>query len=224
MQIPKELITNNIRNALYYNAYLEMVAKHGQKTAAEEGGKKKSVTKADKSKKPATAKQLKPNPIKEKSSKPAPTLKPKMSLELFQALGQAHVGGVSIREPVAEATRPLPMVEGKGKAITTEEQAAQSLLALHTPKRRSTTDQFIFQRQTPTTEEASTRPSAQPQDNASANIVRDSSSLVDAEIGADTDKTNSGGDTKILQIGEEHGEYVANVVDQEEKTAKINEG
>nr|GEW61915.1 hypothetical protein [Tanacetum cinerariifolium] len=38
-------------------------------------------------------------------------------------------------------------VEGKGKAIATKEQAAHSLLALHTPKRRSTTDQFIRQRQ-----------------------------------------------------------------------------
>ncbi|GJX42304.1 hypothetical protein Tco_0257294 [Tanacetum coccineum] len=113
-----------------------------------------------------------------------------MSLESFQAQGQAHVGGVSIREPITEATRPLPMVEGKGKAIATEEQAAQSLLALHTPKRR----------------------------------IRDSSSPADAKTGFDTDKTNSRGDTEILQIGEEQGEYVANVVDQEEKTAKINEG
>nr|GFA94160.1 hypothetical protein [Tanacetum cinerariifolium] len=59
----------------------------------------------------------------------------------------------------------------------TEEQAAQSLLALHTPKRKSTKDQFIFHRRTPVTEEASTAPSAQPQDDASANIVRDSLSL-----------------------------------------------
>ncbi|GJR74059.1 hypothetical protein Tco_0086424 [Tanacetum coccineum] len=35
MQIPKELITDNIRNAPYYNAYLEMVAKHDQKIMAE---------------------------------------------------------------------------------------------------------------------------------------------------------------------------------------------
>nr|GFC80225.1 hypothetical protein [Tanacetum cinerariifolium] len=55
----------------------------------------------------------------------------------FQAQGQAHVGSVAIREPVAEATRPLLVVEGKGKAIETKEQAAQSLLALHTPKRRN---------------------------------------------------------------------------------------
>ncbi|GJU52980.1 hypothetical protein Tco_1226694 [Tanacetum coccineum] len=194
MQIPKELITNNIRNAPYYNAYLDMVSKNDQKTTAEEGGKKKSATKADKSKKPTTAKQLKPKPVKEKSSKPAPALKPKVSLESFQAQGQAHVGGVAIREPVAEATRPIPMVEGKGKAIATEEQAAQSL------------------------------PSVQPHDDASANIVRDSPSPADAKTGADTDKTNSGGDTKILQISKEQGKDVANMVDLEEKTAKINEG
>nr|GEX76147.1 ribonuclease H-like domain-containing protein [Tanacetum cinerariifolium] len=37
MQIPKELITNNIKNAPYYNTYLEMVTKHDKKIAAEEG-------------------------------------------------------------------------------------------------------------------------------------------------------------------------------------------
>ncbi|GKB29950.1 hypothetical protein Tco_0869351 [Tanacetum coccineum] len=162
---------------------------HDQKIMAEKGGKKK----------PATAKQLKPKPVKEKSSKPSPAMKPKVTQEKpakpspAKNPKRAHVGGVAIREPVAEATRPLPVVEGKGKAIATEEQA-------------------------------STRPSAQPQDDASANIVRNSPSLADAETGADTDKTNSGGNTKILQIGEEQGEDVANVVDQEEKTVEINEG
>ncbi|GJY14339.1 retrovirus-related pol polyprotein from transposon TNT 1-94 [Tanacetum coccineum] len=125
---------------------------------------------------------------------------------------------------VAEATRPLPVVEGKGKEIATKEQAAQSLLALHNPKKRSTMNQFIFQRQTPTTEEASTGPSTQPQDDTSVNIVRDSPSPTDAETGADTDKTNSKGDTEILQIGEEQGDDVANMVNLEEKTAKIDEG
>ncbi|GJU99455.1 hypothetical protein Tco_1328726 [Tanacetum coccineum] len=194
MPIPNELISNNIMNASYYDAYLEMVAKHDQKIAAEKGERKK----------PTTAKQPKPKPAKEKPSKPTLALKPK-------AQSQAHVGGVAIQEPVAEATRPFPVVEGKEKAIATDEQAAQSLLALHTPKRRSTTDQFIFQRQTPATEEASTGPSAQPQDDTSANIVRESPSLADAETSADTDKTNSRGNTKILQIGEEQGDDVANV-------------
>ncbi|GKF64075.1 hypothetical protein Tco_0187523 [Tanacetum coccineum] len=69
--IPNELITNNIKNAPYYNAYLEMVAKHDQKIATKKGGKKK----------PATAKQLKPKPVKEKSSKPAHAPKPKVTRE-----------------------------------------------------------------------------------------------------------------------------------------------
>ncbi|GJX06960.1 hypothetical protein Tco_0194892 [Tanacetum coccineum] len=86
--------------------------------------------------------------------------------------------------------------DGKGKSISTNEQAAQSLLALHMPKKRSTTDQFIFQRRTPTTEEASTGPSAQPQDDASANIVHNSPSPADAETGTDTDITTSTANTK----------------------------
>ncbi|GKC74464.1 hypothetical protein Tco_1120347 [Tanacetum coccineum] len=147
-----------------------------------------------------------------------------MSLESFQAQIQEHVGGVAIREPVAEATRPLSMVEGNGKAIATEEQAAQSQLALYTPKKRSTTNQFIFQRWTPATEEASTGPSTLPQDDASTNIVRDSPSPADAKTGVGTDKTNSGGDTEILQIGEEQGDDVANMENLEEKTAVIDEG
>ncbi|GKD36131.1 hypothetical protein Tco_1251640 [Tanacetum coccineum] len=167
--------------------HLEMVAKHDQKITAEEVGKKKLATKADKSKKPATTKQLKPKPVKEKSSKPAPAPKPKMSLESFQAQGQAHVGGVAIREPVAEATRPLLV------------------------------------RQTPATEEASTGPSVQPHDDTSANIVRDSPSPADAEIGADIDKTDSGGDIEILQIGKEQSKDVANLVNLEEKIAEIDE-
>ncbi|GJU21528.1 hypothetical protein Tco_1154870 [Tanacetum coccineum] len=219
MPIPNELITNNIRNAPYYNAYLEMVAKHDQKIAAEKGGKKK----------PATAKQLKPKPVKEKSSKPAPAPKPKvtqvkpakpshakhskmgkvqkirkgksslqlidedeptqpepepepehqgereeydveraiqMSLESFQAHSQVHVGGVAIREPIAKATRPLPV------------------------------------RRTPATKEASTGPSKWPQDDASANIVRESPSPMDAKTGANTDKTNSG-EEKTVEIDED---------------------
>ncbi|GKE99742.1 hypothetical protein Tco_0023093, partial [Tanacetum coccineum] len=186
MPIPNELSSNNIRKASYYNAFLEMVAKHDQKVAAEKEGKKKS----------ASTKQPKPNPSIEKLTKPAPASKPKvskekpskasnakppkpkpakekltkatplqkaskgkvakvhnvkssfqlvdkpdeepthselvfepeqegageeydmehaiqMSLESFQAQGHAHVGGVAIQEPVVEAIRPLPVVEGK---------------------------------------------------------------------------------------------------------------
>ncbi|GJV24965.1 hypothetical protein Tco_1377660 [Tanacetum coccineum] len=152
---------------------------------------KPKVTK-EKPSKPSTAKPPKPKPSKEKSTKATPLQKAgigegeeydveraiQMSLESFQAQSQAHVGGVAIREPVAEATRPLPVVEGKGKAI----------------------------------------------DDTSANIVRDSPSPADAKTGADTDMTNSRGNTKILQIGDEQGGDVTEVVNLEDKTAEIEEG
>ncbi|GKC67401.1 hypothetical protein Tco_1099999, partial [Tanacetum coccineum] len=187
MPIPNELISNNIKNAPYYNAYLEMVAKHDYKVAAEKEGKKKTASakqpklkpSKEKPSKPSTAKPPKPKPTKEKSTKATPLQKDgngkvakvrNMSLESFHVEGHAHVRGVAIREPIAEATRPLPVVEGKA------------------------------------TNEASTGPSTIPQDDTSANIVRDSPSSVDAETGAESDKTNSRGDTEIFQIAEELGE------------------
>nr|GEY07721.1 histone deacetylase 14 [Tanacetum cinerariifolium] len=219
MKIPNDLITDNIRRAPYYKSYLEMVLKHERKIIAKkEGGKKKTAPKVDKpvkpppakQAKPVTARQTKPKPVKEKSTKPTPPQKaskgkvtkvqnvksslqlideldeeqnqPKsvpepqgageeydleraiqMSLESFHAQGQAHVGSVAIREPVADATRPLLVVEGKGKAI----------------------------RQTPATKDASTGPSTQPQDDTSANIVREIPSPADAETCGDTDKAGS---------------------------------
>ncbi|GJU12823.1 hypothetical protein Tco_1135219 [Tanacetum coccineum] len=256
MPIPNELISNNIRNASYYNAFLEMVTKNDQKVststkqpkpkpAIEKSSKlgpasKPKVTKVKPSK-ASTAKPPKPKPAKEKSTKattlqkagkgkdakvhnvkssfqlvdkpneePAhsePESEPEqegaceeydmehaiqMSLESFQAQGHAHVGGVEIQEPVAEAIRPLPVVEGKGKAITL------------------------------TTEEASTGPSAQPLDDTSANIIRDSPSPADAETGARSDKISSGGDTEIVQITEELGEDVEKQENVKEKTMELD--
>ncbi|GJY25044.1 hypothetical protein Tco_0399770 [Tanacetum coccineum] len=227
---------------------LEMVTKHDQKVATKKEGKKKTASAKqpkpkptkEKPSKPSTVKPPKWKPVKKKSTKATPIQKagkgkvakvrnvkssfqlvdepdekpaqPKpepehqgegkeydveraiqMSLESFHAEGHAHVGCMAIREPVAEATRPLLVVEGKGKAIT------------------------------PATEEASTRPSAQPQDDTSANVVRDSPSPADAETGANTDKINSGGDTEILQIGEEQGDET-NMVNLEEKTDELDQG
>nr|GEW19391.1 hypothetical protein [Tanacetum cinerariifolium] len=263
MPIPDELISNNIRNVPYYNAYLEMFVKHDQKMSTEKEGTKKTVSAKQPKSKPAIKKASKPTPTlkrkasklrpskasadkppkskpaKEKSTKttlPQPTDKGKvvkvykakspfqmvdgpdeepahsepepelihqgegdeddmelaiqMSLESFQAQSQEHIGSVAIREPIVEATRPLPVVKGKGKAIAIEEQAAHSMLVLHTPKKRSTTNQFILQRRTLVTEEASTGPSTQVQDDTSINIVRDSPSPVDAETetGKDVDE------------------------------------
>ncbi|GKE51850.1 hypothetical protein Tco_1487006 [Tanacetum coccineum] len=217
MPIPKELITEAIQRSEYYKQYVEMATR---KVQAKEGGKKKTAPKADK---PAgKGKVTKVRNVKislqlvdepdEEQAQPEPEPQgageeydveraSQMSLESFQAHGQAHVGGVAIREPVA-----------------------QSLLELHTPMKTRTTDQYIFQRRIPVTEKASTGPSAQPEDDASANITCDTPSPIDAETGADIDKTNSEGDTEILNIGGEQGEDVANKEDLEGKTAEIDEG
>nr|GEU94700.1 retrovirus-related Pol polyprotein from transposon TNT 1-94 [Tanacetum cinerariifolium] len=199
MPITDELILNNIRNAPYYNTYLEMVAKHDRKVAAEKEGNKKTASAKQPKSKPAikkssklapapklkatkeipskasTAKPPKLKPVKEKSTK---TTLPKqagkgegdeddmeraiwMSMESFQVQSQAHVGGVVIREPVAEATQPPPVVEGKGKANT------------------------------PAIEASLTGPSVQAQDDTSANIISDSPSPADAETSAASEKTNN---------------------------------
>nr|GEV32611.1 hypothetical protein [Tanacetum cinerariifolium] len=71
MPIPNELISNNIRNAPYSNAYLKMVAKHDRKVTAKKEGKKKT----------ARAKQPKSKTAIEKSSKPTPGPKPKAAKE-----------------------------------------------------------------------------------------------------------------------------------------------
>ncbi|GKE51144.1 hypothetical protein Tco_1486300, partial [Tanacetum coccineum] len=92
-----------------------------------------------------------------------------------------------------------------------------------TPKRISTTDQFILQRRNPTTDEASTGPSAQPLDDTSANIIHDSPSLADAETGARLDKTSSGGDTEIMQITKELGKDVEKQENVKEKTVELDQ-
>ncbi|GJS20240.1 hypothetical protein Tco_0448872 [Tanacetum coccineum] len=58
-------------------------------------------------------------------------------------------------------------------------------------------------RQLPVVKDASTGPSAQPHDDTSVNVVRDTPFPADAETGADTEKSNSEGDTKnILMFAE----------------------
>ncbi|GKD28365.1 hypothetical protein Tco_1239143 [Tanacetum coccineum] len=83
-------------------------------------------------------------------------------------------------------------------------------------------------RRTPVTQDASTRPSAQPQDDTSADVVHDTLSLVDstndAENAADMQQSNSKNDTEILNDVEEQVEEVSNMVALEERNFKFNEG
>ncbi|GJT41786.1 retrovirus-related pol polyprotein from transposon TNT 1-94 [Tanacetum coccineum] len=200
MPIPKDLITNVIRNSEYYQRYLKMAARKPRQATTvtdEEGGKKKKALPAGKSKQPARAKQpaltKQTKPVKEKTSNPSPSKK----------IRKAPVSGVAIREPTSVIPRMLPDVEGKGKGIATDEQATQW---------------------TPVTQDAYTGPSTQLQDDTSANVVHDTPSPSDAETGADTKKSNSEGDTEILNVGEKQGEDMSNMVALEERTFKLDEG
>ncbi|GJW56996.1 hypothetical protein Tco_0103727 [Tanacetum coccineum] len=78
---------------------------------------------------------------------------------------------VVFREPDSGKLQPLPEVQGKGKEMVGEEQAAQVLLNLQTPKKKNPAEQFIFQRRTCLTdsgtksdEEVSPKMSAQGQE------------------------------------------------------------
>ncbi|GJR70435.1 hypothetical protein Tco_0016500 [Tanacetum coccineum] len=198
----------------------------------------KTAFKADKPKKPTSAKQSKP--VKEKTSKPTPSKKIRKGKVMKVRKGKSSEHLVDEEEEIQPASEPqveddeynlqrgiarqLPIVEGKGKGIVTNEQAAQSLLDLQKPKKKSTTDQYIFQRRTPATEDASTGPSAQPQDDTSANVFCDTLCPADVETGAGTEKSNSEGDTEILNVAEEQGEDVSNTVALEERTVELDEG
>nr|GEU53752.1 retrovirus-related Pol polyprotein from transposon TNT 1-94 [Tanacetum cinerariifolium] len=148
MPIPIKLISNNIKNASYYNAYLEMVAKHDRKIADDQGGKKK----------PATAKQPKLKHVKEKSSKPAPVPKPKATKE-----------------------KPTnPSFAKQSKWVRCLKLAKEKVLFNSSRKKNQLNLNLNL------------NPNPNIKDDASTNIVYESSSYAVAETGADTDKMNSG--------------------------------
>ncbi|GKA79988.1 hypothetical protein Tco_0786584 [Tanacetum coccineum] len=238
MPIPKYLITDAIQNPEYYKKYMEMaVRKPHQLTnmTGEEVETKKKASKAGKSIQSALAKQ--PKPAKKTTSKPTPLNKiykrkrsnhlvnkadkePQHASELhveddeynlqrgiqtsLESL-QVPVGRVVIHEPDPGFIRKLLDVEGKGKDIVSDEQ-----------------------RQTSVTQNESTRPSTQPQDDTSTNVVHDTSSLVDftndAETVTDMEQSNNETNTKILNIVEERGGEVSNTVALEERTVELDEG
>ncbi|GJS88441.1 hypothetical protein Tco_0771077 [Tanacetum coccineum] len=104
----------------------------------------------------------------------------KLSLDpAFLPQSRAPVGGVTIRDPVSEATPKLHEVVGKGKAVVTEEQVAHSLIDLS--KKKRTTDQFILVRRDQTPPDSTTGPSSQPDDDTSEKVIHESSSTSDSE-------------------------------------------
>ncbi|GJS86942.1 hypothetical protein Tco_0769578 [Tanacetum coccineum] len=243
MPIPNELITDDIRGADYYDAYLEKVAKHQRYLAGEEVSDPDSpAPKPAKSTKPKVTKQAKPVAPKAATKKPQPaptkpkekkrkqaketteatppakrakagkvakkrTLKRSQQLvdefvdegiplteprfgdleadtqrAIEESLKDAHgaprgpLPPVVFRETDTGKFQPLPEVEGKGKEKVSAEQAARVLLNLQTPKKKSPTEQYIFQRRT----SAPTEPSG-----------HDESSSLYAELGLTESDTES---------------------------------
>ncbi|GJU22224.1 hypothetical protein Tco_1155566 [Tanacetum coccineum] len=193
MSIPNELIINVIREAYYYDAYLEKVAKHQRYIAGEELSDPESPApkpaKPIKQAKPKATEQPTVSKTKAKKSKPAPA-KPKekkrkpmsesseaqplakrakagkvvkkrtvKSSKQLKKLNRCYqlIGGplppVVFRETDAGKFQPLPEVPGKGKEKVGEEQAAQVLLNLQTPKKKGSAEQYIFQRRSHVTTE-----------------------------------------------------------------------
>nr|GEZ09477.1 copia protein [Tanacetum cinerariifolium] len=78
--------------------------------------------------------------------------------ESLKSVHDSHRGpllSVVFREPDSEKFQPLLEVQGKGKEKVSDEQVALDLLTLHTPKKVSPTEQYIFQRCTPAPTEPS---------------------------------------------------------------------
>ncbi|GJR37400.1 hypothetical protein Tco_1213084 [Tanacetum coccineum] len=129
----------------------------------------------------------------------------KLSLDpAFLPQGRAPVGGVTIRDPVSEATPKLHEVVGKGKAVVTEEQVAHSLVDLS--KKKRTTDQFILVRRDQTPPDSTTGPSSQPDDDTSDKVIHESSSTSDSE------RTESETETAAPKDDKDQGEVDSSTV------------
>ncbi|GJS13242.1 hypothetical protein Tco_0407714 [Tanacetum coccineum] len=184
MPIPNELITDDIRGADYYDAYLEKVAKHQRYLAGEEVSDPDSpAPKPAKSTKPKAKETTDATPPakRAKAGKVAKKRTLKKSQQLVdefvdegipltepgfgdleadtqraieESLKDAHgahrgpLPPVVFRETDTGKFQPLPEVEGKGKEKVGAEQAARVLLNLQTPKKKSPTEQYIFQKRT----------------------------------------------------------------------------
>ncbi|GJZ20017.1 retrovirus-related pol polyprotein from transposon TNT 1-94 [Tanacetum coccineum] len=146
MSIPDALLTDAIKSAPYYSSYLEHVTEY-QRYLNEEHDKAD-----DKSPEPASSQPPKLTPTPTESSKKCQGKKCKLVMESTNAPSPAKrskackgpARPVVIKEPDSRRIQPLPEVQGKGKEKVVEEQAAQDLLTLQTPKPKNRVDQFIF--------------------------------------------------------------------------------
>nr|GEU40574.1 hypothetical protein [Tanacetum cinerariifolium] len=177
MAIPNKLILNNIRNAPYYNAYLEMVAKHDQKVASKKEGKMKtgsdkqpkSKPAIEKSSKPAHApkqKETKERPFKASTAKPP---KPKPAKEKSTKTIPPQQAGKAQSKPELKLEH-----QGEGDEDDMERAIQMSLESFQTQSQAHVGCRLQLLK-------SSFGPSTQAQDDTSTNIVLDSPSPVDVE-------------------------------------------
>ncbi|GKE51587.1 hypothetical protein Tco_1486743, partial [Tanacetum coccineum] len=196
MPIPNELISNNTRNASYYNAYLEMVAKHDQKVAAEKEGKKKY----------ASTKQPKLKPAIKKSRKLAPAPKPKVT--------KVKPSKASTAKP----PKPKPTKEKLTKATPLQKASKGKVVKVRNVK---SSFQLVDE---PDKEPAHSEPEPEPkQEGAGEEYDMECAIQMNPETGSRLDKTSSGGDTKIVQITKELGEDVEKQENVEKKTMELDQ-
>nr|GEZ39382.1 hypothetical protein [Tanacetum cinerariifolium] len=117
---------------------------------------------------------------------------------------------VVIREPESGKYQPLPEVQGKGKEKVTDEQVSLDLLTLQTPKKKSPTDQFIFQRCTIT---------------PTRSFGHDESSSLYAELGLTDSEVESDEDVPGMDAGvQDEGQARPNPSEQDKGQAGLNPG
>ncbi|GJX16388.1 hypothetical protein Tco_0217220 [Tanacetum coccineum] len=132
------------------------------------------------------------------------------SLKDVHAAHQGPLPPVVIREPESGKFQPLPEVQGKGKKKVGEEQAAQVLLNLPTPKKKSPADQYIFQRHS----YAPTEP-----------LGHDESSSLYAELSLTDSETESNEEVPGIDIGDQDkGQARPNPGIQDKGQARSNPG
>ncbi|GJW08851.1 hypothetical protein Tco_1571274 [Tanacetum coccineum] len=133
--------------------------------------------------------------------------------ESLKEVHDAHRGPlppVVIREPDSRKFQPLPEVQGKGKEKVSDEQVALDLLTLQTPKKKSPTEQYIFQRCTSTPTES---------------FGHDDSSSLYAELGLTVSETESDKEVPgIVARVQDEGQAGPNPGEHDEGQAGLNLG
>ncbi|GKF04302.1 hypothetical protein Tco_0034970, partial [Tanacetum coccineum] len=134
MPIPNELITDDIRGADYYDAYLEKVAKHQRYLAGEEVSDPDSpAPKPVKSTKPKVTKQAKPVAPKAATKKPQPApTKTKVTKQTKPEAPKA-----ATKEPQPTPTKPKEKKQKQAKETTEVTPPAKRDKARKVVKKRS---------------------------------------------------------------------------------------